>query len=294
MGQRVLIAGMGFLGYALARDLVAEGHQVWGIKRHPEDDQVSSVKQEQLTVIGADLTRLETLQGRLPAVDVVLYMPSPSERSAAGYTSIFCQGLENLLACYPQAMHRWIFVSSTSVYGQQDGEWVDETTPLKPDSPTAQVLLRAETLLLKSHQPATIMRCGGLYGPGRGRLIERIRWGEELLDPRGDQYTNRIHRDDAAACARHLLGLGTVDEVYNVVDCEPAPRNEVIRWFCRELQVAEPAVKDAAQARKPRSNKRVRNQRLLASGFQFQYPTYREGYRPILADLKASSLKGDN
>ncbi len=133
--------------------------------------------------------------------------------------------------------------------------------------------------------PGTVLRLGGIYGPGRTSLLERARSGV----PGGPAFTNRIHRDDAAAALLHLALLPTAEPCYVGVDCEPATEAEVLAWLARRLGVtpAEAPGVAPSSSRRARGSKRCRNARLLASGFRFRYPTWREGYEALLDERDA-------
>ncbi|MFW7377470.1 MAG: SDR family oxidoreductase [Oligoflexus sp.] len=274
---KVLIAGLGYLGEALAEGLLKEGYQVWGLRRT-----AAATSHSQLHIIAADLTDQSSLaQAQLPAVDVVFYMPAAKHRDPQRYRQVYQQGLRNLLAALPQKPKHLFYVSSTSVYGQNQGEWISEESPAKPDALTAQVIAAVEEEFIASDLPFTSLRFAGIYGPGRESFCQRVATGQECLDADEQRYTNRIHRDDGVAACLHLLQIDKKADIYNIVDCDPASRNEVIRWMCQQLGRELPAVKDIAP-HELRANKRVSNARLLATGFQFQYPSFREGYRELL------------
>ncbi len=126
------------------------------------------------------------------------------------------------------------------------------------------------------------MRFGGIYGPGRDRLIREVKAGASCVaDP--PVYTNRIHRDDCAGVLRHLMSLRSPHVVYCGVDSEPAARCVVLDWLADRLGAPPPArlPPDPSAAR----GKRVSNARLLESGYDFLYPSFREGYAQVLDAL---------
>jgi nucleoside-diphosphate-sugar epimerase len=133
--------------------------------------------------------------------------------------------------------------------------------------------------------PATVIRFGGIYGPSRTRLIDSLRAGSATCVAQPPLYTNRIHRDDCAAALAHLMTLAEPESLYLGVDDDPAPQCQVLGWLAARLGVAGPrVVAEQAAARGQRANKRCRNTRLRASGFRFRYPSYRDGYRAMLAE----------
>ena len=150
-----------------------------------------------------------------------------------------------------------------------------------------------------------VLRLGGIYGPGRTRLIEQVRDGSAVI-PAESRFTNRIHRDDAAAAIVHLCTMGTLPAaVYLGVDNEPAELGDVLEFLAAELGLPAPAAESigaagAAAATGGASasggkasggepsrggNKRASNGLLRSTGFEFQYPSFREGYRAVLAGI---------
>src|SRR5688572_29162209 len=170
----LLIAGCGYVGSALARARVARGDNVFGLRRNPVDMPSGVVP------IAADLAVPRSLAELPAAIDVVVYAASPGGRDDAFYRTAYVEGLRNLIAALAkqgQAPRRTIFVSSTAVYGQSRGEWVDETSETAPEHFSGRRLLEAETLLRESGLPGVVLRLGGVYGPRRTRLIDEVRQG---------------------------------------------------------------------------------------------------------------------
>jgi len=291
---RVLIAGCGYVGSVLAAMLAAEGHEAFGLRRRPAGLPPG------VRPVAADLCDRRALAAVLPAdLDAVVYATAADTREPEAYRRAYVEGLANLLALLPSPGPRVLFTSSTSVYGQDDGSWVDETSPTEPPGETGRILLEAEATLAASGRPGASLRLGGIYGPGRTSLIESVRSGTARLPAESGVFTNRIHRDDAARALDHLLKLPQVDPVYLGVDDEPAELGTVLRWMAGRLGVPEPpratpAARDAGAraGRGLRTRKRCRNRRLRESGFALRYPSFREGYDAILREAEGGARPG--
>jgi nucleoside-diphosphate-sugar epimerase len=277
---RVLIAGCGYLGNALGGALLCDAHDVWGLKRR-----VSGLALG-IRPVEADLGLAATLRDLPAGLDFVFYMVSPGGSDDALYRVAYVVGLRNLLELFEarrERPRRVFFVSSTAVYAQQDGEWVDEASPTEPRHFSGRRLLEGERLLFESPFASSVVRLGGIYGPRRASLIDRVRTGSAVYRARPPQYTNRIHRDDCVGALRHLMGLEAPESLYLGVDCEPAAEASVLGWLAGVLGTPPPRAVDSAPRQRARGNKRCRNDRLLASGYAFRYPTFREGYTDVLA-----------
>jgi nucleoside-diphosphate-sugar epimerase len=291
MGQlsamaKVLIAGCGYVGSELARRLEEDGHQVWGLSRNSENLPAG------VRPITADLTRLESL-GNLPGdLDFVFYTAGAGGGDEVNYRKTYLDGVDRLLNALidqGEKPKRIFFTSSTAVYDQRRGEEVDEESPTAPSNFRGDIMLCTERLLLAGPFPATIVRLGGIYGPGRDSLLRAIQSGDvEARNGADPHFTNRIHRDDAAGCLRHLMGLDEPLDIYLGVDHAPVDESSLLQWLANRLDVSIPtpgsdesADEGGAKVRRAGS-KRCRNDRLLASGYWFEYPTYREGYEMII------------
>jgi nucleoside-diphosphate-sugar epimerase len=272
--SRVLIAGCGYVGTALGLRLAAGGAQVWGLRRSPGG------LPDPITPIAGDLTDPATTD-LVPDVDAVVIATSADRRDPDAYRRAYIDGPVRLLdglMSRPTPPDRVLVVSSTAVYGQTDGAWVDETSPAAPSTATGQVVLDAEAAVARAAD-VTIVRFAGIYGPGRTRLIDQVRAGEATCPPE-PAYTNRIHRDDCAGGLEHLLRLDVPQRLYIGVDDDPADRCEVLRWLADRLGAPPPTVTDDGSGR--RGSKRCSNARLRASGYRMRYPSFRDGYADML------------
>lgn len=282
---RILIAGCGYIGCALGERLIEDGHQVWGLRRD------TAQLPDGIQGIAADVTGPETLTRIPPFIDTVYYMASPDGRDDNAYRLAYLDGLINFIDALTkqrQEPKRFVFVSSTSVYGQSGGEWVNEESTTNPTSHAGERLLQGERVLVASGFPSLVVRFGGIYGPGRTRFLEQVRNGTVNYPPaESPRYSNRIHRDDCVGVLRHVMDVAEPRTHYIGVDLEPAPLHDVVAWLAERLGVSVPPPTDAEdeEATLHRGNKQCSNARLVASGYRFRYPTFREGYEELIQEL---------
>ncbi|AIG03789.1 NAD dependent epimerase/dehydratase family protein [Pseudomonas fluorescens] len=276
----VVIAGCGDVGSRLASQLLAAGWEVHGLRRN-----VARLPQGVIGIAG-DLFKKDCPDTwPIGGVDYLVYCAAATEHDEAGYRKAYVEGLQHVLEWlddYGQQPKQLLFVSSSSVYGQQSGEWVDETSPTQAVGYSGQVMLEAEQVAFDSGIPATTIRLTGIYGPGREWLLSQVRQGYRVaVEP--PLYGNRIHVDDAAGLLAFLLlhveRGGALDKVYIGVDDAPAPLAEVVGWLREYLGVTEWA-EDASVRRT--GSKQCSNARARALGWAPTYPSYREGYAAIL------------
>ncbi|WP_411375663.1 NAD-dependent epimerase/dehydratase family protein [Arthrobacter sp. MPF02] len=277
----ILMAGCGDLGTEAGLRFAALGHRVVGWRRSP------AILPPQIQGEAADLRsgNLPRIPADTAAVVIAVAADSPTEEA---YRAAYLDGVTHVLDALERdgvRPGRVLFVSSTAVYGDAGGGWVDEGTAPEPGGFSGRVLVEAEDLLLSrlagTGTSAVSLRLGGIYGPGRTRLIDQVRSGSAVV-PQDVRYTNRIHRDDAAGAIVHLVSMAASPApVYIGVDDDPADLGSVLRFLASEMGLPEPPVGDAGPARA--GNKRCRNSLLRSTGFSFTFPSFREGYRDIFA-----------
>jgi nucleoside-diphosphate-sugar epimerase len=268
----ILIIGCGDLGSTLGQDLVAQGYRVAGVRRTPQPLPGG------IATIAADVTNpvsLAPLAALRPAI--LIYSVAASAQSDEAYRAQYVEGLRNTLdALAPTGSVRHaFFVSSTRPYGQSSQDLLDETTPARPADFGGHRLLEAESLLAGAPFPGTALRLSGIYGPGRSRMLKLAAQTDNW--PAQNSWTNRIHRDDAAAfiafLVRRALDGEPLENCYIVTDSTPAPQHEVLRWIAGEMRQMDLPASPPVNGGKPLSNARM-----LATGFHLRYPSYREGY----------------
>ncbi|MCG5541415.1 MULTISPECIES: SDR family oxidoreductase [unclassified Halorhodospira] len=275
---RILIAGCGRIGQALGSRLAAGGAEVFGLRRRPEG------LPEGITPIAADLEDPATLAEALPTeLDTVYYIVTPGSYDDDGYRRAFVDGLDNLagvLRRHPAPPRRLVFVSSTAVYGQQDGEWIDEDSPTEPGRFSGQRLLEAEAIALAGPWTGVAARYGGIYGSGRDFLIRKVEAGEPCQE---GQYTNRIHSEDVVGSLAHLGRDDIPGGVYLGVDDAPSTQCEVMDGIAELLGVPRPPRGEPGSGgMRGVGSKRGSNRKLKASGYRLRYPTFREGYAALI------------
>jgi nucleoside-diphosphate-sugar epimerase len=276
-----LVIGCGYVGTALAELLARDREEVVAVRRGAAGMPAG------VHLLRADVTRPDTLAA-LPTCDRVFYTVAADGSSEAAYRAAYVDGLANVVEALRRGgatPQRLIVTTSTAVYGQDNGEWVDEDSETTPARFQGRILLESEAVAHGAGMPAVCVRFGGIYGPGRTRLIDSVRRGDIAL-ARHPSYTNRIHRDDCAGVLLHLAALPQPARVYVGVDRDPADYRDVVAWLADRLGAPAPRSESAAErvasgAPGPRG-KRCRSDRLAASGYRFAYPTFREGYGAML------------
>lgn len=273
-----LLVGCGDLGSRIGLRLAEVGRSVLALRRRAD------LVPAPLTGLSVDLTREPP---DLPPMDLQLLVVALTARprSEEAYRATYVDGMRRALDAVDASgarPARAVLVSSTGVHGAApDGALVDEDTPPAPADGPAEVLLEAERLFHERVPHGTVLRCSGLYAGDSTRLVDQVREGR-VTDP--GRWTNRIHRDDAAAAVVHLLTRTEAPApVYLGNDDEPALMGDVASELARLLHLPVPDLGPVEP-----HGKRISNARLRASGWAPAYPTFREGYADLLADLRTN------
>ena len=273
---KVIIAGCGFLGEAAADLFFSSG---WEVLAFGREDSVSRLAGKPYEVRSQDLTREFLIGAPWRGADALIYAVSTRGGDAEAYRAAYLEGfLNSIAAAKPR---RSLFVSSTSVYAQKDGEWVTEESPAEPSRDTGLILRDAEGVALASG--GYVARLAGLYGPRRSVLLKRYLAKEAALDGEGSRWINQIHRDDAARALFHLYTHRCAPGIYNVADDQPATQREVYQWIADSLggELPGPAQGEVVR-RRGASNKRVANAKLKATGWSPAFPSYREALPELI------------
>ncbi|WP_036302465.1 NAD-dependent epimerase/dehydratase family protein [Methylotenera sp. L2L1] len=275
---KVLIVGYGDLGSAIADQLTHLNMHVYGVARSYRATDSAEMIQADVTEL-ASLHRLRDIQP-----DMIVYCIAASGQTDAQYKQAYVDGLRNVLMTQTdnRQLKHVFFVSSTRVYGQVTDDILGESvTPLPVDF-GGERLLEAESLLGELPCNTTVLRLSGIYGPGRLRMINLAKAPERW--PKNNSWSNRIHRDDAAAfmtflIQKVLLGKEKIKPCYIVTDATPVSQYEVLTWIALQLALEVPESMPVS------GGKRLSNQAMLATGFVPKYPDYRVGYQAILREL---------
>lgn len=269
---KVIIVGCGFLGEAAADFFCAAGWQVLGLCARAES--AARLAGRPYPVGIQDVSRPFSADPVWLGAEALVHSVSSGRGGGEeAYRAVYLDGLRNALAAFrPQ---RCLFTGSTSVFGQTDGSWVDETSPTEPDRATARVLLEAEKVALAAG--GFVARLAGLYGPGRSVLLRKFLAGEAVLEGDGGRWINQTHRDDAARAVVHLLSGGGTPGIYNVSDNTPATQREVYSWLAEfSGKPLPPRGEPNLHRKRAWTSKRVDNAKLRATGWQPRYASYRE------------------
>jgi nucleoside-diphosphate-sugar epimerase len=223
--------------------------------------------------------------------DFIVITMSPQSRTEEGYRRTYYNTVHNcleMLEAKPLRPQAIIYISSTSVYGEGHAERVDESTPTNPLSATAKVLLETESLLRSSDIPSCVLRLSGIYGPNRFRLLQQVFDGVSG----DDGYTNRIHAEDAASLIVFLLSKlrdgESVPELLLGSDGHAVKSADIRLWLAREMALPNEHLIPNTRPPRASTNRIIDNATLLALGFTFRYPSYKEGFRDIVRAFLAT------
>ena len=290
--MRVLIVGCGYVGLPLGIELVRQGHAVSGLRRSVAAE--TELKRVGIQPLHADITHPETLAALPHDFDWVVNCTASGGGDAENYRQIYLEGNRNLLAWLAASPpKKFVYTSSTSVYAQNDGSLVTESSPTEPEAATAKILVETENLLLaaaRKNFPALILRVAGIYGPARGHAFKQYLRGEARIEGEGARWLNMIHRDDVIGTSIAALERGAPGEIYNAVDNEPVSQLHFFEWLAAELQKPLPprTTADTEVWRKRGvTNKRISNAKLLEKlQYQFKFPDFRTGYAAEIAQME--------
>lgn len=285
--MKKLILGCGYLGLRVARRWQAEGHAVIAATR--DGQRAEQLRQMGIEPLLLDVTRPETLCG-LPQADTVLYAVGYSAEGGKTRREVYVDGLRNVLAVLPPPTGKFLFISSTGVYGDAGGGWVDEETPCHPLREAGQAFVEAEQLLLAHPvgRQAVILRLAGIYGPDRVIHRRDLLAGKPIAVA-SDAWLNLIHVDDAVEAILAAERKAVPPRVYLVSDGHPTDRRSFARCVAARLGLGEPVFQEippgTTSGRHDGSSKRVANARMVRElGVALKYADFNAGVAASLAD----------
>jgi nucleoside-diphosphate-sugar epimerase len=295
--MRVLIIGCGYVGLPLGAELLKKGHEVYGLRRTPAAE--TQLKATGIRPVYGDITKRENLQELVGPFEWIVNTVSADQSGTDEYRRVYLEGTRNLIDWLtPAPPRKYVYTSSTSVYGQTDGQPVKEESPTAPLTDTGRILVETEQLLVRavqeSHFPAIILRVAGIYGPDRGYWFRQFLKGEAKLEGHGDRIINLVHRDDVVGVIIEALEEAHGGSTYNVVDDEPINQLRFFHWLADTLGRSMPPADHNPASRDPKSgwsHKKVLNRKLkMELGYQFKYPTFREGLTVEIQRLEEAGL----
>ena len=268
--MRVIVIGVGFVGRPLCDLMERSGHEVVRVTRNGTGNSTAC------DVSDRDSSNL--LHEEKGEMDIIIHCASSGSRGAdraARYKEVYVDGCRNVLETFSDS--HFIFVSSSSVYGQRDGSIVDENSITEPLSVTSKLLLEAESIT--SDSGGSIARLAGIYGPGRSYLLKRYIEGSAQIDENGSEsdgrWINQIHRDDAARALAHMVESTEMNGIYNVCDDMPMLQRACYEEFDRRFKNGVPELRPAIEGRaRGWTHKRVSNSKIRGTGWVPNYPSY--------------------
>lgn len=248
------------------------------------------MKQEGIIPVIADITEPDSVQG-LPQADTILFAVGMDRKKYDSVHSVYVDGLKNVLSGISIVPSQLIYVSSTGVYGNFDGAWIDENSPTDPAREGGKACLAAEETLRKSRFAAQscILRFAGIYGPQRvptKALIQSEQWKKIS----SDGFLNLIHVDDGANIIQKVADQAIVQETFNVSDGNPPKRKEYYQFIAEQLGLSEipwEETNSVNENTRSGSNKRISNKKLVGQlGNLFQYENFRLGLQQALTSVE--------
>lgn len=292
--ESVFITGCGYVGSALAEQLLYRGVKVGALTRN-------QAQAEALAQLGLREVLVDDLDSRnwhnklKDAYKMVVNCVSSADSSLAGYQKSYLEGQRSLLEWARLAQPETIcYTSSTSVYPHNDGGWVDETTPTEPSTERIEILLQAERMLLEDKKfggKAFVLRLGGIYGPDRHFLIDQIKGGASVLPGEGKHHMNLIHRNDAVNGIIAVLEASSRNktDIFNLCDSQPSTQREIVNWIASELQLSHPTFDPKKKSPRMQRNKgalpdrKISNKKIIKNtDIKLKYINYKKGYRAFL------------
>lgn len=290
----VMIFGCGYVGTALARQLLASGVRVGALTRNAE--KASNLKRLGLSEVVVEGLHNTGWHDKLTgSYSAVVNCVSSAGGGLDGYRNSYIEGQQSILEwTLKSPVRRYVYTSSTSVYPQDGGIEVDESADISAASPTGLLLRESEQLLVaQSHRfdGWHVLRLAGIYGPERHYLLDLLRSGEVIIPGRGDYFLNLIHRDDIVSAICRVLSQNNPQHsgIYNLADDFPAKKESVVNWLAAKLDIPKPKfdpeqISTRLQQRGGRMPSRRISNRKFCRAFKWVplYRDFRAGYETLL------------
>jgi len=291
--MRALIIGCGYVGQTLGQRLIALGHDVTGVRRSPDHN--TRLARLGIRPVNLDITGEGALAKLDGQYDWVIIAASSARGDEAAYERVFGAGTKQVAQWLKTTeASSVVFISSTGIYRQTNGEWVFENEADTPGNRSGKILWEAEQTMSAAGPPVTLLRSSGIYGPGRGHLFRRFMSGNAVVEGDGSRYLNMVHRDDLVETIIAAMQSGGRRGLYNITDDEPVTQLDFLKWLSETTGrpmppfVPEP---DPSTRRRGITNKRVSNKLFKETfGFKYKYPTFREGFEE-LKKLESDSVR---
>jgi nucleoside-diphosphate-sugar epimerase len=302
---KVLFAGCGDIGVRATR--MISGNSLYGHWETLAMRRKASALPSDIEAIQGDLCDSENFLSILDNsnVDVIVVTLTPDSMSDQGYLDSYVNGANVLKSTIKKLSYRpqlIIWVSSTGVYGQSCGEWVDESSVASSKSYRGKRLLEAENLVKSISKElvtnnstlikSVVVRFSGIYGPGRGRLLNQIKKGN-IASKHPVSWTNRIHVVDCAGIIIHIIDLYSqkkdISNLYIGTDNQPVPAYEIQSWLANHMRVKiEENNEIPINIGNKNVNRRCNNKLIKDSGYNFIFPDFKKGYTPLLLDSNST------
>ena len=295
--MRKLIIGCGYLGERVAQKWLSDGYETWALTR--SEEHAARLAELGLNLLVGDVLDLGSLQ-KFPQVETIFYAVGFDRASKPSKRTVYVEGLRNVLEEVRGKCQRFVYISSTSVYGQDNGEFVDEFSAVSPSEENGCICRDAEAVVWEHFRRASqdasigqaiVLRLAGIYGPGRLLAREQqLRHGGSLSG-NPDAWLNLIHVEDAVQAVLAAEDRGQSGETYLICDDRPIRRREYYAALAAQLGLASPGFEElAADApERRRLNKRCVNRRMREElGVELRFPTVIEGLRHLFEPQGAS------
>jgi nucleoside-diphosphate-sugar epimerase len=274
--ENIAVLGCGYVGNALAESWQEQGHFVTGTTTsRGRVASLAGTLSKAVLAKGADYSAMQSLLQDQSTLVVSIAPTGFQEADTAAYETTYISTTQNLVKVLSQAPNvtQIIYLSSCSVYGDRQGEWVEETSPVAPLEQRSQVIHQSEQIILRAaneQQKVCILRLGGIYGPGR-ELVSMFGGLAGMTMPgKGDRFINWIHRDDIIG-AIEFARLNELQGIYNLVDDSRLTVKEQVSRVCERYDL--PQVKwDPSQLSLQRKSVQVSNHKLKVAGYELIHP----------------------